>query len=64
MTDSAARSFRDRRFTSRDGLSLYFRDSGDPLSPRTPVLCLPGLTRNSRDFGALARRLAAIRRVI
>lgn len=64
MTNSPSPPFRDRRFTSRDGLSLYFRDSGDPFSPRTPVLCLPGLTRNSRDFAALARRLAATRRVL
>ena len=64
MTDSASPSFRDRRFTSRDGLSLYFRDSGDPFSPRTPILCLPGLTRNSRDFGLLARRLSSTRRVL
>ena len=64
MTESSSPTFRDRRFTSRDGLSLYFRDSGDPFAPRTPVLCLPGLTRNSRDFGAIARRLAATRRVL
>ena len=56
--------FRERRFTSRDGLSLYFRDSGDPFSPRPPVLCLPGLTRNSRDFAAVAVRLSEARRVI
>ncbi len=56
--------FRERRFTSRDGLSLYFRDSGDPFSPRLPALCLPGLTRNSRDFAALAARLSETRRVI
>lgn len=56
--------FQERRFTSRDGLSLYFRDSGDPFSPRPPVLCLPGLTRNSRDFAAVAARLSVSRRVI
>jgi pimeloyl-ACP methyl ester carboxylesterase len=64
MNGSAPPSYRDRRFTSRDGLSLYFRDSGDPLSPRTPILCLPGLTRNARDFAALAKRLSATRRVL
>lgn len=64
MTDSASPPFRDRRFTSRDGLSLYFRDSGDPFSPKTPVLCLPGLTRNSQDFAGLARRLSSTRRVL
>ncbi|MSP79930.1 MAG: alpha/beta hydrolase [Rhodospirillales bacterium] len=64
MTESPSPSFRERHFTSRDGLNLYFRDSGDPFAPRTPVLCLPGLTRNSRDFGLLARRLSATRRVL
>lgn len=64
MNGSSSPSFRDRRFTSRDGLSLYYRDSGDPLSPKTPVLCLPGLTRNARDFAALAKRLSATRRVL
>lgn len=56
--------YRERRFTSRNGLKLYFRDYGDPLSEQTPVLCLPGLTRNSKDFHDLARRLAAVRRVV
>ena len=37
-------SYRERRFTSRNGLNLYFRDYGDPLSDQTPVLCLAGLT--------------------
>ncbi len=64
MNGPSAPSYRDRRFTSRDGLNLYFRDSGDPLSPKTPVLCLPGLTRNARDFAALAKRLSATRRVL
>ena len=34
------------RFTTSDGLSLEFEDSGSGL----PLLCLPGLTRNARDF--------------
>jgi len=57
-------SYRERRFTSRNGLNLYFRDYGDPLSGRTPVLCLAGLTRNSKDFHDFAERLATGRRVI
>lgn len=32
--------------------------------PRLDVVCLPGLTKNSRDFTALARRLAAHYRVV
>lgn len=61
---SAAAEFAERRFTSQDGLSLYFRDYGDAASPTLPVLCLPGLTRNSKDFAALASHLAASRRVV
>ena len=56
--------FRERRITSRDGLSLYARDYGDPLAPRMPLLCLPGLTRNSADFARLASRLCRDRRVL
>jgi len=56
--------YRERRYLAEDGLSLYYRDYGDPLSAAIPVLCLPGLTRNSRDFHALASRLADERRVI
>lgn len=54
----------ERRYTSQDGLSLYYRDYGDPASERTTVLCLPGMTRNSKDFDPLARRLCGERRVI
>jgi pimeloyl-ACP methyl ester carboxylesterase len=41
-------------FTSRDGLRLYGRHYPCPGSIRRPVLCLAGLTRNSRDFHDLA----------
>ncbi|HEX9462544.1 MAG TPA: alpha/beta hydrolase [Alphaproteobacteria bacterium] len=54
---------RERHFTSSDNLRLFFSDWGDKDSPATPVLCLPGLTRNSRDFATLARNLSP-RRVI
>lgn len=48
---------------SRDGLSLFYRDYRHE-SEKPPVLCLPGLTRNSGDFAPLARLLAKDRRVI
>ena len=57
-------AYRERRFTAQDGLGLYFRDYGDADSAATPVLCLGGLTRNAKDFDALARRLAGGRRVL
>lgn len=56
--------YRERRYLSEDGLSLYYRDYGDPLLLRIPLLCLPGLTRNSRDFHRVALRHSDLRRVI
>jgi pimeloyl-ACP methyl ester carboxylesterase len=56
--------YRERHLSAQDGLQLYYRDYGDPLSSRLPVLCLTGLTRNSRDFADLAARLAPQRRVL
>lgn len=56
--------YREGWLTVQDGLRLYYRDYGDPASRRLPVLCLPGLARNSRDFHALALRLAGERRVV
>jgi pimeloyl-ACP methyl ester carboxylesterase len=55
---------RERRIGAQDGLELYYRDYGDPLSARLPVLCLSGITRNSRDFTELAERLSYTRRVL
>jgi pimeloyl-ACP methyl ester carboxylesterase len=50
-------------FRARDGLVLSALDHpGDPH--RTPVLCLPGLTRNALDFEDLAARHAPGRRVL
>ncbi|MGI8706503.1 MAG: alpha/beta fold hydrolase [Sphingomicrobium sp.] len=53
----------DRYWTSRDGLKLHYRDYAGP-EDRPPVLCLHGLTRNSRDYENLAERLAGDWRVI
>lgn len=64
-TAAAAKpSFHERWITSQDGLKLYYRDYGNPLSARTPLLCLTGLTRNSADFADLAERHAGERRVL
>jgi pimeloyl-ACP methyl ester carboxylesterase len=48
----------DIHFTSRDGLRLYARHYAAPGSTRRPVVCLAGLTRNSRDFHDLALALS------
>jgi pimeloyl-ACP methyl ester carboxylesterase len=52
---------RDFFYTSEDGLTLFARDYGDPLSPWLPVVCLTGLTRSHRDFQFLAAHLAGHR---
>ncbi|CAN5115834.1 alpha/beta hydrolase [soil metagenome] len=50
-------------FTSADGLALAARDfGGRPDAPT--VLCLHGLTRNSKDFAGLAAALISDYRVI
>lgn len=55
--------FADRFWTSGDGLKLHFRDYPG-RADRPVVLCLPGLTRNARDFSHVAERLAGDWRVI
>ena len=56
-------AYAEHRYLSDDGLSLFYRMYG-VAGERTPVLCLPGLTRNSRDFRTLATHLADRRLVI
>jgi pimeloyl-ACP methyl ester carboxylesterase len=56
--------WRDVSITSDDGLKLYGRDYGPENADKCPVLCLAGLTRNSKDFHHVAMRLAHERRVI
>lgn len=57
--------WQDCYFESADGLMLFYREYPAQSSDRLPVMCLPGLTRNSRDFEALALRLQrAGRRVL
>jgi pimeloyl-ACP methyl ester carboxylesterase len=56
-------SYTDEYWTSPDGLKLYYRDYAGP-NDKPPVLCLHGLTRNSRDFAPLAETLAGDWRVI
>jgi len=56
----SANAFEEMRVTVRDGLQLYARHyaSREPAPQRRPVLCLGGLTRNSRDFHTLATALS------
>ncbi|MDE0880041.1 MAG: alpha/beta hydrolase [Sphingomonas bacterium] len=56
-------AYENRYWWSNDGLRLHYRDyPGDDTRP--PILCLPGLTRNARDFDDFAARLAGQWRVI
>lgn len=55
--------YANRFWTSQDGLKLHFRDYPG-RDDRPPILCLPGLTRNARDFSHVAERLAGEWRVI
>lgn len=53
----------DGYWWSNDGLRLHYRDYAGP-SDRPPILCIPGLTRNARDFEGVAERLAGDWRLI
>ena len=53
--------YTEHRYQSHDDLSLYYRSYG---SGGEVVLCLPGLTRNSKDFHDLATHLAPRYRVV
>lgn len=66
MTDGSAPAgerYTDHYFTVADGLRLHYRDYPGSAH-RPPLLCLPGLTRNSRDFAALAERYSPKFRVL
>ncbi|WP_340264179.1 alpha/beta fold hydrolase [Sphingobium mellinum] len=57
-------SYTDEYWWSPDGLRLHYRNYGGGADGRPPLLCLPGLTRNARDFEPLAARLAGDWRLI
>jgi pimeloyl-ACP methyl ester carboxylesterase len=64
----SAADFTDFFYDSADGLRLHARIYGKEAEGTLPVVCLPGLTRNARDFHRLAlflsRQAARPRRVI
>jgi pimeloyl-ACP methyl ester carboxylesterase len=53
----------DGYWTSSDGLRLHYRDYAGSAA-RPPILCIPGLTRNARDFEGVADRLKGEWRLI
>ena len=52
MTSEAR--YREQRWTSADGLAVRWRSYDAGPAATLTVLCLPELTRNSRDLEALA----------
>jgi pimeloyl-ACP methyl ester carboxylesterase len=60
---SVGTGFEDLYWWSADGLRLHARDYAG-RADRPAVLCMPGLTRNARDFATLAERLSPDWRVI
>jgi len=64
-TATAPSGWHDGFWQSADDLALHYRDYPGPEgSIAIPALCIPGLTRNARDFDELATHLAMRRRVI
>jgi pimeloyl-ACP methyl ester carboxylesterase len=57
-------NYADVYYPSTDGLRLYARDYPGPGEDAQAILCLPGLTRNSKDFAELAEHFRARFRVI
>lgn len=60
---TAEPAWADRQWTSADGLTLHYRDYPG-RDDRPPLLCIPGLTRNARDFEPVAEAFAGEWRVI
>jgi pimeloyl-ACP methyl ester carboxylesterase len=57
-------AYEDRFFNSADGVRLHYRDYEGGSADQPPILCLPGLTRNARDFEPVAAHVGSKWRVI
>lgn len=55
--------YTDGYWWSHDDLRLHYRDYAGPTE-KPPIICIPGLTRNNRDWEPVAERLAGSWRVI
>tara|TARA_R110000850_G_scaffold6952_6_gene26258 strand:- start:2521 stop:3384 length:864 start_codon:yes stop_codon:yes gene_type:complete len=60
---SEEKSYHDIYWESDDGLKLHARDYPSD-SGKVPIICIPGLTRNARDFAHLGDRFHGDRRII
>lgn len=56
-------AFEEGSWQSRDGLTLHYRDYAG-RSDRPPILCIPGLTRNARDFEPVVQAFAGDWRIV
>ena len=56
--------YEDGWWLTTDGLKLHYRDYPGGVDGQPPILCIPGLTRNARDFEGVAERLSPEWRVI
>ncbi len=64
MKNFIMNNYTDNWHKSSDGLKLYYRDYNNAGDQSPVVICMPGLTRNSRDFEEVADYLAPNYRVI
>ena len=66
LKDWQMANWTDGYWMSDDGLRLHYRDypASEGAADRPPIICLAGLTRNARDFEAVADRLAGQWRLI
>ena len=55
---TAEQGFSDFFYSAPDGLKLHARSYGAGTTGAVPVVCLPGLSRNARDFHELALHLS------
>ena len=65
-SDSFNGLWREGYWWSQDELRLHYRDYPGPegANDKLPMVCMPGLTRNARDFEAIAEHVSKSRRVI
>lgn len=64
---ASAAEYKDGYWWSNDGLRLHYRDYAfgeNQSDDKPPIICLPGLTRNGRDFAPVADAFAHDWRVI
>lgn len=64
VSSIASKSFRETAFAATPEMDLYVREFGNPAGGKTPVICLHGYWRTSRDFEEMAEHLAPERYVV